>query len=216
MKSIVEEASSITKAIENGWIRAGKPKEFTVRVFEEPEKNFFGITKKPAKVGIFFNGDTVQQRPSLKHRDTKNQQQSNRKQVKGPQKDASLPQDKSKKIEQRPISATKNEQSQSIPQGAKDQQKVLWTPDMIKTATEWLTHTLTCMGKGPIAMTTQTKKYELLIQLEAPVIHDKRREQFLLKNTSLIMIQAMRFILKRALHGYRITISSRDTDGHSS
>ncbi len=54
MKSLMEEASSISKAIENGWTNAGKPKEFTVKIFEEPEKNFFGFTSKPAKIGIFF------------------------------------------------------------------------------------------------------------------------------------------------------------------
>ncbi len=44
MKSIMEEASSILKAIEKGWNRAGKPQEFTVKVFEEPEHNFLGMT----------------------------------------------------------------------------------------------------------------------------------------------------------------------------
>ena len=55
MKSIIEEASSISKAIENGWLKAGKPKEFSVKIFEEPKKNFFGITIKSAKIGIFFS-----------------------------------------------------------------------------------------------------------------------------------------------------------------
>lgn len=54
MKSIVEEASSISKAIEKGWVKAGSPKEFSVKIYEDAEKNFFGITTKPAKIGIFF------------------------------------------------------------------------------------------------------------------------------------------------------------------
>ncbi len=54
MKSLVEEASSIFKALEKAWERAGKPESFSVKVFELPEKNFFGFTKKNAKVGIFF------------------------------------------------------------------------------------------------------------------------------------------------------------------
>jgi predicted RNA-binding protein Jag len=66
MKSIIEEASSISKAIENGWIRAGKPQEFSVRIFEEPEKNFFGFTKKPAKIGIFYK-----EAPATQLRDAK-------------------------------------------------------------------------------------------------------------------------------------------------
>ncbi|HLB94108.1 MAG TPA: hypothetical protein VJJ81_02575 [Candidatus Babeliales bacterium] len=54
MKSVIEEASSLEKAIEQGWIKAGKPKEFSVKIFQEPVKNFLGMTKQTAKVGIFF------------------------------------------------------------------------------------------------------------------------------------------------------------------
>ena len=60
LKSIVEEASSIAKAIEKAWQSAGRPSEFTVKVFEQPERSFFGFTKKPAKVGLFFSGRQVQ------------------------------------------------------------------------------------------------------------------------------------------------------------
>ena len=54
MKSIMQEASSVAKAIEQAWIAAGKPQEFTVKVFEEAERNFFGLTTKTAKVAIHF------------------------------------------------------------------------------------------------------------------------------------------------------------------
>ena len=55
MKSIMEEASSIFKAIENAWNRAGQPQDFSVKVFEEPQRNFFGMTVKSAKIGLFFD-----------------------------------------------------------------------------------------------------------------------------------------------------------------
>ena len=54
MKSIIEEASSIVKAIEAAWIRAEKPHEFSVKIFEEPEKNFFGMVTKSAKIALIF------------------------------------------------------------------------------------------------------------------------------------------------------------------
>lgn len=54
MKSLIEEASTITKAVEKAWVRAGKPVEFTIKVFEEPKYNFLGMTTKSAKVAIFF------------------------------------------------------------------------------------------------------------------------------------------------------------------
>ncbi|KKP35991.1 MAG: hypothetical protein UR26_C0001G0035 [candidate division TM6 bacterium GW2011_GWF2_32_72] len=55
MKSIIEEGSTLFKAIEKGWEKAGKPEEFTVRVFEKEERGFLGFSSKPAKIAILFN-----------------------------------------------------------------------------------------------------------------------------------------------------------------
>ncbi len=54
MKSVFEEAASVAKAIEKGWIKAGQPQKFSVTILEKPEKNFIGMVKKSAKVGVFF------------------------------------------------------------------------------------------------------------------------------------------------------------------
>ena len=59
MKSIMEQASSITKAIEKAWNRAGNPEEFSIKIFQTEERNFFGMTTKPAKIGIFFTEKPV-------------------------------------------------------------------------------------------------------------------------------------------------------------
>jgi len=69
MKSIIQEASSIQKAIEKAWIKADKPREFSVRILEEPVKNFLGFTKKMAKIALFFGGSLPRDgRPSGQHR----------------------------------------------------------------------------------------------------------------------------------------------------
>lgn len=59
MKSIIEEASSIIKAIEKGWASAGKPSEFTVKILEQPAYNFLGFNTKPAKISFFFDDRTI-------------------------------------------------------------------------------------------------------------------------------------------------------------
>ena len=52
----MEEASSITKAIENAWNRAGQPQEFSIKILEHPQTSFFGLkTAKSAKIALFFN-----------------------------------------------------------------------------------------------------------------------------------------------------------------
>lgn len=62
MKSLIEEASSIAKAIEKAWDRAGKPQSFSIKIFEESTSNFLGFTKTPAKIGIFFEEQVRQER----------------------------------------------------------------------------------------------------------------------------------------------------------
>lgn len=55
----MEEASSIAKAIETAWNRAGQPTEFSIKVLELPQTSFFGLkTSKSAKVAFFFNEAT--------------------------------------------------------------------------------------------------------------------------------------------------------------
>lgn len=55
MKSIVQEASSIAKAIERGLEKAENPRDFSIKILEYPEKNFFGLTTKPAKIALYFD-----------------------------------------------------------------------------------------------------------------------------------------------------------------
>lgn len=56
MKSILQEASTIAKAIEQGWREAGEPSEFSVKILELPQRNFIGLTTRSAKIAFMFNG----------------------------------------------------------------------------------------------------------------------------------------------------------------
>lgn len=55
MKSLLHEGSSIIKAVEAAWASAGMPQEFSIKVLEAGEKNFFGMTKRPAVVSIMYD-----------------------------------------------------------------------------------------------------------------------------------------------------------------
>lgn len=80
MKSLVEEASSVSLALEKAWKRAGKPQSFSVKIFEEAESGFLGFNKKPAKIGIFFEeSNKAQERTSHKkpHHGQRSGQQRN-------------------------------------------------------------------------------------------------------------------------------------------
>ncbi|HBY05329.1 TPA: hypothetical protein DEG75_00050 [Candidatus Dependentiae bacterium] len=57
MKSLVQEASTIAKAIKQAWETAGKPRDFSVKVLEQPVYNFLGFTKRSAKIAFLFEAD---------------------------------------------------------------------------------------------------------------------------------------------------------------
>lgn len=86
MKSIVQEASSIKKAVEQAWESAGKPKQFSVKILELPQKNFFGFTTRSAKIALLFNETATrdqghghgrnERRPSQPRPGSKNTQQA--------------------------------------------------------------------------------------------------------------------------------------------
>lgn len=62
MKSLMEESSSIFKAIETAWQRAGKPQEFSVKILEHPETGFLGLTTvKSAKIALLFTESARQE-----------------------------------------------------------------------------------------------------------------------------------------------------------
>jgi hypothetical protein len=69
MKSVIQEASTLSKAIEQGWVKAGKPALFSIKIVQEPSKNFIGLTTQNAKIVVFFgrlDEPATQQMPQLK------------------------------------------------------------------------------------------------------------------------------------------------------
>lgn len=61
MKSVIQEASSVSKAIEQAWQKAGMPKEFSVKIHQEAHRNFLGMIKQTAKIALFFDERPAQQ-----------------------------------------------------------------------------------------------------------------------------------------------------------
>ena len=78
MRSLVQEAANIQKAIEQAWNKAGNPTEFQVKILEEPERNFFGMVTRSAKVAIIFEEKQPQ-------RDKKKQADKHKKQKRSAQ-----------------------------------------------------------------------------------------------------------------------------------
>jgi predicted RNA-binding protein Jag len=206
MKSIIQEASSVMKAIEKGWENAGKPKEFSIKIFEEPKKNFIGMTVQSAKVGVFFDEklnlpkEPEREKPFVAKKTDHIQKPL-------PKKEPLL---KPEKIETIQPSKQQPTQQQKIePKEAAKVQKIVWTPEMVTIATQWLSEVLKLMNLSNVDFSTQTSNYQLLIQFNKPLLPSEEKEQQLMRSFSLLLIQTLRHALKRPLRGFKIILTRK-------
>lgn len=218
MKSIMEEASSIIKAIEKGWITAGKPKEFTIKIFEEPQKNFIGMTTKPAKVALIFSETPMHaeakprrgrtpaprdERPTQEDRrderrdsgrrdDRRDQQRPARQAARPPQEEAQKP---VKTVEQAMSSAERLEKLGPV-----------WTDEMVLSAQEWLNEILTMIDvKVPFTVTPE--RFHLKVEFTGQVYEETKREKHLFASISHLLLTMLKRTYKRPLKGYKIVLT---------
>jgi len=189
MKSIVEEASSIVKAVEKAWLRAGKPASFQVKIFEEPQKNFFGLTVRSAKIGLFFD-EKVEKIEKATKPELRVAKQELRREKRYPSKGSRDAREMPKDQEQR----------------KEKTQRSRWNPDMIKASREWLDQTLETMGYRGIRYSMDPKGYYLNILFQKPILADKSKEQMLFKSLSHLMIQMLRTKFKKGFIGFKVVL----------
>lgn len=212
MKSIMEEASSITKAIEKGWHKAGQPKEFTVKIFEEPQKNFIGMTIKSAKIGIFFNdhvqskvdvtkAKSIPSKSSYTQINTENRERDFAKKETKPSliKETIRPIVKEKPII-KPIIINKEEKVEQ------QRDTKIWSEAMVTDISLWLKEVLSFISIKPFNFTVDDHFFNLRINFTEPIFEDKAREKQLFVSLSILLIQMLKNKYKRPLKGYKIIL----------
>lgn len=185
MKTIVEEASSIIKAIEKGWIKAGKPDTFSIKIYEHPEKNFIGMTTRSAKVGIFFNGEQPAPAHKVEQRPLQPKRAASPKQMPQP-----TPAEK-------PTVAKKEREHE------------FWNQDMLNTSTQWLNTTIKNINNNA-SFTVEPTGHHLRIVFNQPLLENKDKERQLLRSFSILLLQTLRNKFKRPLRGFKIVLVTAD------
>lgn len=196
MKSIMQEASSVAKAIEKAWISAGKPKEFSVKVFEEAQKNFIGFTTRSAKIALFFNETHAGNEYIEGSRERNNRKNQGQSRYPASQKKQEQP-------------AKRHEKSQPAPAAhdAQGEERVIWTPDMVKKACDWTDNALTAMNLAGVAYDSNIDNYTLNITFKGSLLDNGDNEKQLFKSFSFLMLQALKRTFKRPLRGFKISLS---------
>lgn len=192
MKSILEEASSVMKAIEKGWVRAGKPAEFNVKILEHAEKNFFGLTTKQAKIGIFFDEPSISRESSAKRRPAPTTREVTR-------------QPQQRRPETPRPSSTKKISLTPEKQLPHKQPMLTWEASLIDTAVSWLEKTVSIMGISA-SVTSTVNNEELVLHINASLINDYNRERVICKGLAHLVMEMLRNKLKQNLRPLRVII----------
>lgn len=221
----MEEGSSIAKAIEQAWLRAGQPEEFTVKVFEEPKKNFFGLTTQPAKIAILFSQHAskvqknIQGRPQKTEPRRREQPQTQKpvpaqkKVHPAPKKDDRRQQPRQpqrpRQLERRtPDQRPRQPLQQPEAPHSTRQQESPWSPEMVQAAREWIQETLVMMGKKDITFSTDVNRIYLNVRFNEAILKGADQEM-LFKSWSNLIMQSLRDTFKKDIRNFRVSFNGR-------
>lgn len=183
MNSIVKEASSISKAVEQAWEKADKPQKFSIRILEEPQKNFFGITNKPAKIALFFEKKDIKKETEDKPKQKKETFQ------------------KLKEHNQKTENIILEKPAQTTP-------KKFWTDEMVSTANNWMKKMLTEIKKQNISFSFEVKRYHLKFLFHEPIANKSEDQKIIFRNFAHLMMQTIRNKFKKQFRYHKVVITS--------
>jgi predicted RNA-binding protein Jag len=213
MKSIVEEASSVLKAIEKGWSLAGKPQEFTIKIFEVEQKNFLGMSVKPAKIAIFF-GEKVAEK--AQHRTADYADKKNSTQPKPREKTQRPVTTSTHPAARRPIEQQAPQQPRPLrtPEEKKEPSlatRQQWTDEMVAAADQWLKETLALMKESDKKFNLEVKNYYLKINFDDTFFGNIERERILFRSFAYLLMQSLRNKFKKGLRGFKVILTSKNS-----
>ncbi|HBL98915.1 TPA: hypothetical protein DDZ86_04720 [Candidatus Dependentiae bacterium] len=235
MKSIVQEASTISKAVEQAWKNAGNPQEFSVKVLEQPVFNFFGFSKRSAKIALLFDNESKRETPAMRgkqppraaYQGSPVQSQQAQQSQQGMQQRRlqpnaqALQRDNRESRDNRDVRDQHRENHPSTPYEQKKapvsaavQQRPMarppegmWNEELAKSSREWLTEVFQLMGMQDITFRTEIQSFNLLVVLNRPLAEDPVKEKHLLASLSTLLIATLKRQYRKALRGHKVVLS---------
>ena len=233
MKSLVQEAVSIAKAIDAAWLHAGKPENFSIKILEHPQKNFLGFSKKSAKIAFFFDEikqpaakqpykQQAPQRPAGQPQQRPAAQAQQQKPIQKNTPPATKPSTNNREdiqahtpAQQRPLSDKRAKQPEKaqptqapLHEGFDDQKRLaLWNSEQIETARIWISEMLTFMNRAHVPFTVEQDDLILKISFKEPIIgvsSDSAQEKKLFTHLSLLLMTILKKQYRSAFRGHRI------------
>lgn len=196
MKSIIQEATSIAKAVELGWDEAGNPQKFSIKVLEKPEKNFIGFTTRSAKIAFYFDEEKKERAITQKFYTPKTGRRR-------PQKrDVSF-----EREEETGRLKTSRATTSSFQSSIKKNSFGSWNNELISGVVKWFNKALKEMKCDDILFRTNAQNFYLYITLNKTILDDPVRERHMLASLSTLMLAAIKKEFKKALRGHKIILT---------
>ena len=207
MKSLLQEANSIPKAVEKAWIEAGKPAQFTINIMEKGEKNILGMTKQPAIVSISFELEAPKRSfERNKSRRPETQRQTQRK--------SGFTRTSTDKREPRPQEPRRSQQQirpQSIQQEPKqDFPRPSWNDDLIQEISNGIKEIFSKISLNA-SFDTNANNKALTIKFQGKILERADDERALFASLSYLLLQFLKKKHKRKFAGFRLIITSEQT-----
>ncbi|HLE76572.1 MAG TPA: hypothetical protein VI521_02235 [Candidatus Babeliales bacterium] len=203
MKSIMQEASSISKAIDLAWNRADKPSQFSVKVLEEPEHNMFGLTVKSAKIAIFFEEkrkvESPSRQPERPQRPVRQEQPKHQEQPKY--------QEQPKRVQEQPQVARVQEapkvQSEEHPP---KRNRPEWTESLVQEAKDWLDKTLHLIDASDATYAFSHSKSAIKIVFDKSVTGNEGKDRMLFSSFASLILSTLRHRHKKQLRNLKVIL----------
>ena len=214
MRSILLEASSIERAIDKAWNEAGKPREFTIKVHDEGEKNFFGFSRRPARLSILYvpqrDENSLRNSRSRSSRNNSERRMSDRR----PQNDSCRSNDRNDRNDRNERSDRRSSSSRSSAPRDRDTDTRSSSPSHSNDwRGEWEKYVITTvrdivklMG---ITVPFEAKRDDKMLTLtfKKALLQDPEEQHMLFASLSYLSIQFLKRHYKNRFLGYRVLIS---------
>lgn len=207
MKSIVEEASSIVKAIEKAWERADRPQEFTIKIFEDVQRGFLGMTKKQAKVGIFFadvQPDRV--RDTMREKVTSVSPERERVRESKSTRESHVSHEKRRIVS--PSVSTSSTTSATGEKGVKERRSP-WTNEMEHAVDVWLAQLMQKSGFSDAVFTLKRSGNRLHVTFTKSLFDVQEKNIALFRSLSYLLLGMLRSKFKKEFRFLKVVLTAQ-------
>jgi len=207
MKSLLQEASSVMKAVKKAWYEANQPNEFTVKVLEKAQKGFFGLTtKRPAVINILYeevsppksrrrrSSSSFSAKSSSTQRRSSRSSESSKKMARN---------DEHSDARKRTNSSSRDESRSS----ARSQQEQKWNDELRGVIKEWIDDILSIM-KVSNSFSIKGDQRDLTIIFDKNITASADDEGLFFASLSYLLLQGLKKKYRSKFRGLRIILKS--------